>query len=70
MNKGMELVRTINWKVEVKQGEVFETPDMVGEWLLRAYKGSFEKVEDKEVEEKKEEKAEKKAEWKKTKAKK
>lgn len=59
MNKGMELVRTINWKVEVKQGEVFETPDMVGEWLLRAYKGSFEKVEEEEKEEKKEAKVKK-----------
>lgn len=68
MNKGMELVRTINWKVEVKQGEVFETPDMVGEWLLRAYKWSFEKVEEEEKNvEKKENKGVKKSERKKKK---
>ena len=68
MNKGMELVRTINWKVEVKQGEVFETPDMVGEWLLRAYKGSFEKIEEEEkIVEKKENKGVKKSERKKKK---
>ena len=68
----MELVRTIDWKVEVKQGEVFETNDNIGEWLLRNYKGMFEKVEEKAVDkgEEKENKEVKKWEWKKVKAKK
>lgn len=64
MNKGMEFVRTIDWKKEVKQGEVFETPDTIWEWLMRNYKWMFEIVE----EDKKEKKVEKKTNgWKKLK---
>lgn len=64
MNKGMEFVRTIDWKKEVKQWEVFETPDMIWEWLMRNYKWMFEIVE----EDKKETKVEKKTNgWKKLK---
>ena len=67
MNKGMQLVRTVDWKKEVKEWEVFEAFDNDAESRFRSYKGMFEKVEDKEVEEKKEVK---KTEWKKWKAKK
>lgn len=64
MNKGMEFVRTIDWKKEVKQGEVFETPDTIWQWLMRNYKWMFEIVE----EDKKEKKVEKKTNgWKKLK---
>ena len=67
MNKGIQLVRTIDWKKEVKQGEVFEAFDNDAESWLRNYKWMFEKVEEKE--EVKEEKTEKKSDWKKAKKK-
>ena len=64
----MQLVRTIDWKKEVKQGEIFEAYDNDAESWFRSYKGMFEKVEDKE--EVKEDKKEEKKEWKKAKSKK
>ena len=67
MNKGMQLVRTIDWKKEVKQGEVFEAFDNDAESWFRNYKGMFEKVDEKK--EVKEEKTEKKSDWKKAKKK-
>lgn len=63
----MQLVRTVDWKKEVKEWEVFEAFDNDAESWFRSYKGMFEKVDNKEVEEKKEAK---KTEWKKWKAKK
>lgn len=64
----MQLVRTVDWKKEVKQWEVFEAFDNDAESWFRNYKWMFEKVEEKE--EIKEDKEVKKTEWKKWKAKK
>ena len=68
MNKGIQLVKTVDWMKEVKEWEVFEATDSNAKSWFRNYKGMFEQVEDKK--EVKEEKAEKKWEWKKAKAKK
>ena len=68
MNKGIQLVKTVDWMKEVKEWEVFETTDSNARSWFRNYKGMFEQVEDKK--EVKEEKAEKKSDWKKAKAKK
>lgn len=66
----MQLVKTVDWKREVKQWEIFEAYDNDAESWFRSYKWMFEKVEDKEIEKNEEKKDEKKAEWKKAKAKK
>jgi hypothetical protein len=68
MNKGIQLVKTVDWMKEVKEWEVFEATDNNARSWFRNYKGMFEQVEDKK--EVKEEKAEKKSDWKKAKAKK
>lgn len=68
MNKGIQLVKTVDWMKEVKEWEVFEATDSNAKSWFRNYKGMFEQVEDKK--EVKEEKAEKKSDWKKAKAKK
>ena len=70
MNKGIQLVKTVDWMKEVKEWEIFEATDSNARSWFRNYKGMFEKVEDKEVEKNEEKKDEKKAEWKKAKAKK
>lgn len=67
MNKGIQLVKTVDWMKEVKEWEVFEATDSNARSWFRNYKGMFEKVDEKEI---KEEKAEKKSDWKKAKAKK
>lgn len=69
MNKGIQLVKTVDWMKEVREWEVFETTDSNARSWFRNYKGMFEKVdEDKPAEEEKKEV--KKTEWKKWKAKK
>ena len=68
MNKGIQLVKTVDWMKEVKEWEVFEATDSNARSWFRNYKGMFEQVDEKK--EVKEEKAEKKWEWKKAKAKK
>lgn len=68
MNKGIQLVKTVDWMKEVKEWEIFEATDSNARSWFRNYKGMFEQVEDKK--EVKEEKAEKKSDWKKAKAKK
>lgn len=68
MNKGIQLVKTVDWMKEVKEWEVFEATDSNARSWFRNYKGMFEQVEDKK--EVKEEKTEKKSDWKKAKAKK
>lgn len=72
MNKGIQLVKTVDWMKEVKEWEVFEATDSNAKSWFRNYKGMFEKVEDKAVDkwEEKENKEAKKWEWKKVKAKK
>jgi hypothetical protein len=67
MNKGIQLVKTVDWMKEVKEWEVFEATDSNARSWFRNYKGMFEQVEDKK--EVKEEKAEKKSDWKKAKKK-
>lgn len=63
MNKGIQLVRTTEWKREIKQWEVFEANDNDANSWLRNYKWMFEVVEEKE-----EKKVEKKSNgWKKLK---
>ena len=66
MNKGIELVRTINWKEEVEEWQVFETPDWIGKWLMRNYKWRFQIVEENKgtTVEEKEKKGSKKWWWK------
>ena len=59
----MEFVRTIDWKKEVKQWEVFETPDMIWQWLMRNYKWMFEEVENKGDTVKENEKKVNKKQW-------
>lgn len=68
MNKGIQLVKTVDWMREVKEWEVFEATDSNARSWFRNYKGMFEQVDEKK--EVKEEKAEKKSDWKKAKAKK
>ena len=68
MNKGIQLVKTVDWMKEVKEWEVFEATDSNARSWFRNYKGMFEMVEEKK--EVKEEKTEKKSDWKKAKAKK
>ena len=68
MNKGIQLVKTVDWMKEVKEWEVFEATDNNARSWFRNYKGMFEMVDEKK--EVKEEKAEKKSDWKKAKAKK
>jgi len=67
MNKGIQLVKTVDWMKEVKEWEVFEATDSNARSWFRNYKGMFEQVDEKEI---KEEKIEKKSDWKKAKAKK
>lgn len=67
MNKGIQLVKTVDWMKEVKEWEVFEATDSNARSWFRNYKGMFEKVDEKK--EIKEEKAEKKSDWKKAKKK-
>lgn len=66
MNKGIQLVKTVDWMKEVKEWEVFEATDSNARSWFRNYKGMFEQVDEKEV---KEEKTEKKSDWKKAKKK-
>jgi len=62
MNKGIQLVRTTEWKREIKQWEIFEASDNDANSWLRNYKWMFEVVE------KEEKKVEKKSNgWKKLK---
>ena len=68
MNKGIQLVKTVDWMKEVKEWEVFEATDNNARSWFRNYKGMFEQVDEKK--EIKEAKAEKKSDWKKAKAKK
>ena len=67
MNKGIQLVKTVDWMKEVKEWEVFEATDNNARSWFRNYKGMFEQVDEKK--EVKEEKTEKKSDWKKAKKK-
>ena len=67
MNKGIQLVKTVDWMKEVKEWEVFEATDNNARSWFRNYKGMFEQVDEKK--EIKEAKAEKKSDWKKAKKK-
>lgn len=60
INKGTQLVRTKDWKKEVKQGEKFEVKDNKWKELMRLYKGMFKEVKEEVKEVKKTVKSNKK----------
>ena len=63
MNKGIQLVKTKEWKREVKEWEIFEAYDNDWASWLKSYKWMFEQVENIGNTVEKNEKKENKKKW-------